>query len=330
MEQTPLSTDINFFNNILSKNDLVAAPLASVTNPPFRKILRKFFDGLIFTEMVSVEGIKRRIPKTLKYLELSASDHPIMVQLFGSESDSYYDAIQVSEEVSNPIGYDANMGCPVRKVLKSGSGSALLKDLKSIDNITRVLRKSTTKPVSIKIRLGWNMEQLVFRDIIKICEDNGINAITIHGRTKEEMFAGDIHYDLLQEAVELSSIPIIGNGNVVDKASYEKIKATGVAGVMIARGMIKAPWIFQCIKDGIKTDEYLSKHNIKLLLYDFFEHEKLFRGERYYLEVIRKYSVMFSKGLDKSSDFRNKIFQAETEIELKNLLEEFYNSTDSK
>jgi nifR3 family TIM-barrel protein len=328
MGQILTLTDTDFFSEIFKKNDLVAAPLASVTNPPFRKILRKFFDGLIFTEMISVEGLKRRIPKTIKYLELSETDFPIMVQLFGSDADSYYDAVQISEEIANPSGYDVNMGCPVRKVLKSGSGSALLKDLKKIDDILRALRKSTNKPLSAKIRLGWDLKNLVFRDIIRICEDNGINALTIHARTKEEMFAGEIHYDLLAEAVSLSSIPIIGNGNVVDKESYLKIKETGVSAVMIGRGMMKAPWIFQSIKKGVKVDEYLNKQDVKKLLYDFFEDEKKFRGEKYYLEVIRKYSVMFSKGLEKSSSFRKKIFSAKDERELKELLDEFY-STNS-
>lgn len=325
MEQTHSLTATDFFPTILQQNDLVAAPLASVTNPPFRKILRYFFNGLIFTEMVSVEGIRRRIPKTLRYLTLSEEDHPIMVQLFGSDADGYYEAVQVSEEVCNPVGYDVNMGCPVKKVIKSGSGSALLNDLTNIDNITRVLRKSTDKPISIKIRLGWDLDSLVFRDIIRICENNGVNAITIHGRTKTEMFSGDIHYDMIAEAVNSTHIPIIGNGNVEDKASYEKLKSTGVAGVMIARAMMKSPWIFKCIKTDVPVDNFLSKQDIKELLYDFFAYEKSYRGEMYYLEVVRKYTVMFSKGFNQSANFRKRIFQAETEDELRSLLDEFYN-----
>ncbi len=324
MIRTHLLTDTDFYKYYLQKNDLVAAPMAGVTNPPFRKLLRKFFDGIIFSEMISVEGLKRKIPKTLRYLQLTKTDNPIIFQLFGSNPDSYYDAVQISEELSNPDGYDVNMGCPVKKVLKSGSGSALLRDLKNIDNITRVLRKSTDKPISIKIRLGWDMQNLVFRDIINICNNNGINAISIHARTKSEMFSGEIHFDLLAEAVELSNIPVIGNGNVVDKDSYDKIKSTGVEGVMIGRAMMKAPWIFKCIKENLSVDNYLNRKELKELLYEISDYEKEYRGEAYYLEVVRKYAVMFSKGIKDATNFRKKVYQTKTECELKNLLDEFY------
>ncbi len=324
MTQTPLLTNFNFFKYHLNNNDLVAAPMAGITNPPFRKLLRKFFDGIIYSEMISVEGLKRKIPKTTRYLQLTETDSPIVFQLFGSNPDSYYDAVKISEEFANPDGYDVNMGCPVKKVLKSGSGSALLKDLKKIDDITRVLRKSTDKSVSIKIRLGWDMNNLVFRDIIRICNDNGINAITIHARTKSEMFSGDIHYEFLEEAVNLADMPVIGNGNVKDKESYDRMKSTGVSGVMIGRAMMKAPWIFKCIKYGLPVESYLSKEELKNLLYEISDYEKEYRGETYYLEVVRKYAVMFSKGIKEASEFRKKVYQTKTEEELKYLVEKFY------
>jgi nifR3 family TIM-barrel protein len=326
MIQTHLLTDIDFFKQILNKNDLVAAPMAGITNPPFRKLVRKFFDGIMYSEMISVEGLKRKIPKTLKYLQITDTDSPMIFQLFGSNPNSYYDAVQVCEEFSKPDGYDVNMGCPVKKVLKSGSGSALLKDLKSIDNITRVLRKSTNKPISIKIRLGWDLENLVFRDIIRICENNGINAIAIHARTKTEMFSGEIHYDLLEEACQLTNIPIIGNGNVKNKESYERMKSTGVDGIMIGRAMMKSPWIFKCIKNGISPEKFLNKEELKKLLYEISDYEKEYRGEAYYLEVVRKYVVMFSKGIKASSTFRKEVYQTETEEELKVLINKFFDN----
>ncbi|MGA1847356.1 tRNA dihydrouridine synthase [Deferribacter abyssi] len=301
---------------------MVAAPLAGITTLPFRRILRKFFDGIIFTEMVSVEGIKRKVKKTLNYIEITENDHPVFLQLFGYEPTSFYNAIKVCEEVSNPDGYDLNAGCPVKKVLKSYAGSYLLKDLKQLREIVKNMRKATDKPISVKTRLGWDEKSYVYKEILKICEGEGVDILTFHARTKSQMFSGETNLMALNEIVNLKkNILLIGNGNIYDRISFYKMLDTGVDAVMIGRAMMKAPWIFSAIKKDKDVYNFLSLEDKKQLIIELLQYEKAFRKN--YLDIVRKYSIWFLKGYKNSSDFRKKIYQIKTENEFLKLLEGF-------
>jgi len=309
---------------ILNKNDMVAAPMAGISTPPFREILRKFFDGIIYSEMVSVEGLMRRIQKTLAYLYTTDKDNPLGLQIFGSKPESFQEAVNVLLDCCNPEIIDINMGCPVKKVLKSGSGCALLKDLKNIEQIIRATRKATEKILTIKIRLGWSLDDLVYKEVLKIAENEGVDGLTVHGRVKSEMFSGDIHYDMIGELKSIANIPIVGNGNVVDRESYDRMKETGVDGIMIGRAMMKQPWVFQAIKENKDPDNYFDIAQLKSLLFDIIEIEKHYRGELYFMDIVKKYAVWFSKGLKDSSVFRKEIYKAITEKQLVDLVERFF------
>ncbi|WP_423302908.1 tRNA dihydrouridine synthase [Deferribacter thermophilus] len=312
----------DYIIDVIKRYKMVGAPLAGITTPPFRQIIRIFFDGLIFTEMVSVEGIKRKIKSTLEYTKIYDFDRPIFIQLFGNNPESFYEAIKVCEEIASPDGYDLNAGCPVKKVIKSNAGSYLLKDLNNLKEIIKKMRKATNKPISVKTRLGWDNNSLVYKEILKICENEGVDILTMHARTKTEMFSGNIHYEALSELATLrKNITLIGNGNVIDRNSFERLLSTGVDAVMIGRGMMKSPWIFKAIKENISTHEYLSLSEKIDLIYKLLNLEKNYRNN--YLDIVKKYIVWFLKGYKGSTELRKKIYQSNDENKMIKLLEEF-------
>lgn len=308
---------------LLKEEPLVAAPMAGITNRSFRKILRKFTNGLIYTEMVSVEGLKRQIDKTVDYIKLTSKDNPIIVQLFGFNENSFYDSVKITEQISDPYGFDINMGCPVKKVLKTGGGSNLLKDMKQAERIIREVRKATEKNLTVKIRLGWDRQNLVFKELIKIAENEGVDAVCIHARTKSELFAGAVDYTALEAAVQSVKIPVIGNGNVFDAGGYERMMKTGVSGVMIGRAIMKAPWIFQAIRENKYPENFLSKKelfNILMQLKDFESEEK----GAHYINLLKKYAVLFSKSWPGASHFRNRLYSTNNEKESLKIIENFF------
>ncbi|MCX8083548.1 MAG: tRNA-dihydrouridine synthase family protein [Calditerrivibrio sp.] len=310
---------------LLDKEPLVGAPLAGITNLPFRKIVRKYHKGLIFTEMISVEGIKRNNRQTLKLIDVADDENPIGIQIFGGNPESYPSAIRIIEDHFNFFCFDINMGCPVKKVIKAKSGAYLLTDLKLAKEIVCAARKATHKPLLVKTRLGWNQENYVYREMLKICEGEGVDAITIHGRTKSQLYSGTVNYDAIAEIKSIAKIPIIGNGDVVDPVSLKKMQDTGVDGIMIGRGMMKSPWIFEALKHNKNPIGYLSSKEIVDILFLLLEEEKRYRENRYFLSSFKKFAVWFSKGYKNSTLFREKIYSVgEDERAIRDLIIEFY------
>lgn len=322
----------DFFRDNLLKNDLVAAPLAGYSHLPYRRILRKYFNGIIYSEMISVEGLSRRNNETLEYLDRLDSETPLVFQLFGGKPESYIDAIKVAEDHTKIDAFDVNMGCPVKKVVKAGGGCALLGDLEKIKNITHNIRKTTDKPFSIKIRIGLEHKNLVYKEILNIAENEGVNALIVHGRTRSDMFSGTVRLDILEEIKSMSKIPIIGNGGVTGYDSYKAMKSTGVDGVMIGRAMMKAPWVFKVIENK-ENDIYgfITPQEIADILNEMWgymlEHTKgRNMKETHYMHVLRKFAVWFSKGLDNASDFRVGIYKTNTIDDVLLLINDFYNN----
>lgn len=315
---------MNFFKEYFLGNNLVAAPLAGVTNIPFRKIVRRFFDGLIYSEMISTEGVARGVKKTLKLSDVTEVDPPIFLQLFGNNPTSFEESVKVLEDYSDPAGFDINAGCPVKKVLRSKAGAYHLKDLDNFIKIIKAVKKSTKKPLTIKTRLGFEKNNYVYKEVINIAHNEGVDAIILHGRTKADLFSGEVDLDKISEAVSISKLPIIGNGDVTDIKSYLKMKSTGVAGVMIGRGMMNAPWIFSALKENKEPSEYLFPGDIYKLLLEFSVLEKEYRRSRCYIEIMKKYAVWFSKGFKGVSEFRRKVYTAFDETEFFDIIEKFY------
>jgi nifR3 family TIM-barrel protein len=322
---TECRTSTNKILQTLEKNRLVAAPLAGVTTPPFRKILRRFFDGLIYTEMVSVEGIKRKTDRTFSYLSINDNDHPIGIQLFGSIPGSYTEAVKVIKDYINAEFIDINMGCPVRKVLKSGSGCAMMLNPKNAENVIKAAKKAAgDTPVTIKIRLGIDRKSMNYHEFINIAYNEGVEAVTLHGRTKADMFSGTVNYDLIADAKSKAKLPIIGNGDVTDMETYRKMLATGVDGVMIGRGMMKQPWLFESLKNGTDPSGYMPNDRLYEIIKELVEYEKRYKGEMSFLETVKKYIVWFLKGLPDVASLRARLYATVTERELFDLLDEYF------
>lgn len=304
--------------------------MAGISDPPFRLLLREWFDGIAYTEMVSVEGIRRNNPQSTCYLDTLDSG-PTVAQLFGGNPDSYPEAVDVAMEYKKPDAFDINMGCPVKKVVKTGGGSALLRDLPKIKEIVRAMRRNTEVPFSIKIRTGWDEATLVYKEIQDIAESEGADALILHARTRSQMFGGRINYDALAEIASRATIPVIGNGDVHDYESYRKIKETGVHGVMIGRAMMHAPWVFKAIRENKDPQGYLSareKHAVILKLYGhMLDYANDDANKRlHYLNIIKKISVWFSKGLRDAAVFRAGVYKNTDETCYLDLLDRFFNN----
>ena len=278
--------DINFSSNIF------LAPMAGVTDFAFRSLARKFGAGLSYTEMVSAKGLvmskNRDIYKKMLYtLE---NETPCAVQLFGSDPATMAKACILPEIQKFDI-IDINMGCPAPKVVKNGDGSCLLLDLEKAVAVAKACVNATTKPVTVKIRAGYFKDKFVAVELAKKLESVGVRAITIHGRTKEDMYSGTVNYDIIKSVKNAVKIPVIGNGDIVDKESFQKMLETGVDAVMIGRGALGAPWIFQEILGKNLTDQEkfeAIKQHITLLQSVY--------PEKFLTAYLRKHFLWYVKG----------------------------------
>lgn len=324
---TECRTSINNYTDILSKKGFLGAPLAGVTTPSFRQIVRLFFDGIIFTEMISVEGLRRKGSGTLFFLKTNTNDMPLGVQLFGSKSESYADAVKVVLDTFQPAVIDINMGCPVKKVLRAGSGCAMMKDEQNIAKVIKAARGACVNvPLSIKIRLGWDMNSMNYNEVIKIAHEEGADAVTLHGRTKADHFSGTVRYEYIADAVSNAKLPVIGNGDVTDLGSYAKMLDTGVSGVMVGRGMMKQPWIFEALSKGIEPDSYLSHEKVRELIFTIMELQKINARSGRWLDVSKKYIVWLMKGLPGAAQIRNGVYECRDENELNDMLSDYFSS----
>ncbi len=324
-----MKSNRNFYKENLAKNDMVAAPLAGISHLPFRRILRKYFDGIIYSEMMSVEGIARKNPESTEFLDRIDNESPLVFQLFGGKASAFVEAIKIAEDITNVEAFDINMGCPVKKVIKAGGGCSLLGDLPRMKDIVQAVRSATDKPFSVKTRIGLEHNSLVYKEVLKIVEGEGADALTIHARTKSDMFGGTVRLDILQEMASMANIALIGNGGVIDKASYDDMKATGVDGVMIARGMMKAPWIFESIRNNKSAIGYLQPIQIRELLLEMWgymlEHANgVPQKQTHYMHILRKFAVWFCKGMEGAVDFRVSIYKTQTDEEVISIINNFY------
>ena len=311
--------------NVELDNNLILAPMAGVTNLPFRIICEKFEPGMVCTEMVSSKAIFYNDQKTRRLLNTEGEKRPISFQIFGSDEETMCYTAKYMSKIADII--DINMGCPAPKVVKNGDGSKLLLDLEKAKRIMKVVVENSSVPVTVKIRKGWDKENIVAVQVAKIAEEVGISAITIHGRTSSEFYTGKADWDIIKEVKDSVKIPVIGNGDIVDEeTAYQMFEKTGVDGIMIGRGSFGNPWIFRNIKHFLITGEKLPSPTNSERLNIIKEHIDLAVEEKGEIAIkeLRKHIAWYTKNLKNSSEFRNSINMIETKEQLIKTLNEYF------
>ena len=310
------------------ENWLVMAPMAGITNLPFRLTVKGLGAGLVTTEMISAMGLTGGRQKTFGYLKSHPAEKPLGAQIFGSRSDVMARAAQMVVEAGADI-VDINMGCPAKKVVRTGAGASLLRDVKKVAEIVTAVRRNCPVPLTAKIRAGWSPDQPMAREIAHVIEDCGADAITIHPRFATQGFSGHADWALIGEVKDQVKIPVIGNGDVFKPSHALKMKTeTGCDGVMIGRGAVGNPWIFRQILDlgqGLPVSKPRLSERRSLIM----EHGRLLShsmGEQRAARAVRGLLLHYTKGLPHSCRFRGRITQIRDLESLSSTLDHYFST----
>jgi len=292
--------------------------MEDITDISFRKLCKKEGADVVYTEFISSEGLIRDAEKSLKKLTLDESERPIGIQIFGHEVNAMIRATEMATQ-ANPDFIDINFGCPVKKVVSKGAGSGMLRNVPLMMEITREVVKATHLPVTVKTRLGWDEDSKIITDIAEELQDTGIAALTIHGRTRSQMYRGEADWTLIGEVKNNPRIhiPIIGNGDIDSEEKAQLLfDRYGVDGIMIGRASIGNPWIFSQVKHYLKHNEKLALPGIAERCDMCMEHLKgavAFKGERRGIPELRKHYSGYFKGIFNFKPFRQQLMEAKTQ-----------------
>ena len=305
------------------ENNLILAPMAGVTDLPFRLLAKEQGAGLICMEMVSAKALQYNNKNTYQLLEVNPKERPVSLQLFGSDPDCISEMAKRIEDKPFDI-LDINMGCPVPKVVNNGDGSALMKNPKLAGEILRKTVKAIKKPVTVKIRKGFDEEHVNAVEMAKIAEDAGVAAIAVHGRTREQYYSGKADWDIIAQVKDTVSIPVIGNGDLLDAEDVVAMKEqTGCDGFMIGRGAQGNPWIFHQILHCFETGEMIGKPPMEEMVETMLRHAKMqiaFKGDELCgIREFRKHAAWYTAGYKNSAKLRGTINEVNTYQELEEL-----------
>lgn len=312
--------------NLNLDNRVFLSPMAGVTDLPFRLICKEQDCGMLYTEMVNAKALCYDDQNTKKMLKIEEEEHPVAIQIFGSDPKYMGGAARILNSYPNEI-LDINMGCPAPKVVKNGDGSALLKNPELAAKVLKAVVGNSEKPVTLKIRKGWDDTCINAVEIAKIAEDCGISAIAIHGRTREQYYSGKADWDIIRQVKENVSIPVIGNGDVFEvEDAINMLNQTNCDAIMIGRGAQGNPWIFKRINHYMQTGEILPEPTLEEKINTAKKHLKLAveeHGEYVAVREMRKHIAWYLKGLRNSARVRDEINKIESYEEVVNKLESY-------
>ena len=310
--------------NLKLKSNLILAPMAGITDYPFRMLNRKFGAELAFVEMINVRALGYNSRKTKEMLFTGKDDRPLGIQILGCEEKFILRAADILKSYSFDI-VDFNAACPAKKVVRRGEGASLLKEPKKLKRILKLVVKSFSAPVSVKIRTGWDSASLNPLEVARCAEDAGVKAVFIHGRTREQFYSGKVDYNAISKVKKALAIPVIASGDILSAELAKKMfDQTGCDGILIARGALGNPWIFQEIEMFLGKGRMPPRPENKQIIEMMATHLKAyvdFYGERNGVIIFRKFFSWYSKGFRRVRPLREKSSRAKTKAEMQSIIQ---------
>jgi tRNA-dihydrouridine synthase B len=309
--------------NLKLKSNLILAPMAGVTDLPFRMLCRKFGAELAFVEMINCRSISHKSRKTKHMLSTAAKDKPLGVQILGCEEKYILKALDVLKAYKFDI-LDFNAACPAKKVVRRGEGAALLKEPRKLNKLLKLVVKNSKIPVTVKMRLGWDKDSVNARQVALCAQDAGVSGLFIHGRTKAQEYSGNVDYDTIAEVKKALSIPVLASGDVFSaELAKRMLSRTNCDGLVIARGSFGNPWIFKEIKEFLKTGKLLAEPSRAKIIKVMLEHlgaSIAFYQERNGVILFRKFFAWYTKGIRNIRPLREKCSRAKTRLEMETMI----------
>jgi tRNA-dihydrouridine synthase B len=312
--------------NVELQNNVFLAPMAGITDMPFRILCKEQECGLVYTEMVSAKGMHYNDERSFKLTEIDENEKPASVQIFGSDPDIMAGITEKMNDSDASI-IDINMGCPTPKITKNGEGSAMMLNPELAGRIIKAVVNASVKPVTVKFRKGWNDENVNAVEFAKIAEANGASAVAVHGRTREQFYSGKADWDIIKKVKESVSVPVIGNGDVFSPEDAKRLlEHTGCDAVMVGRGAQGNPWLFKKIVHFLKTGHHIPEPTADEKINTIIRHMKMLvdlKGEHTGVCEMRKHIAWYIKGMRNSSYIKEKVFRIEAKEEIIELLNEY-------